>query len=245
MDKNSGNKQSNRIVVIGLDSADFYLIQKWVDEGHLPAMASLIARGSWGKLNSTADVGSNTVWPTFFTGTSPAKNYGFCIRRIKSGTYRVIDEPYANMIKREPFWLQLSRAGKRIAILDVPVTYPIEGLNGIHLVAWGVHGPCWHQDSWPPELIKEVISRFGSYPHSCPEIVSRYAEVNQMGEFYGELISGVKKKGSVSTYFLDQEAWDLFITVFAESHCAGHNLWYLMDENHPAYDSEIARTLGN
>jgi predicted AlkP superfamily phosphohydrolase/phosphomutase len=149
------------------------------------------------------------------------------------------------MIKREPFWLQLSRAGKRIAILDVPVTYPIEGLNGIYLVAWGVHGPCWHQDSWPPELIKEVISRFGSYPHSCPEIVSRYAEVNQMGEFYGELISGVKKKGSVSTYFLDQEAWDLFITVFAESHCAGHNLWYLMDENHPAYDSEIARTLSN
>ena len=76
MDKNNGYDQSNRVVVIGLDSADFYLIQKWINEGHLPAMASLMTRGCFGKLNSTADIGSGTVWPSFFTGASPARHCG-------------------------------------------------------------------------------------------------------------------------------------------------------------------------
>lgn len=33
--KNSRRKRSIRIVVIGLDSADYYLVQKWVNEGYL------------------------------------------------------------------------------------------------------------------------------------------------------------------------------------------------------------------
>ena len=72
MDKNSGRKQDSRVVVIGLDSADYYLVKKWVNERCLPTIASLISRGSWGKLDSTADIGSGTVWPSFFTGASPA-----------------------------------------------------------------------------------------------------------------------------------------------------------------------------
>ena len=193
MDKNSGKKRSNRVVVIGLDSADFYLIQKWVNDGHLPAMASLIARGCWGKLNSTAGLGSGTVWPSFFTGTSPAKHVGLGRRRLKPGAYRVIHKLYADQLKREPFWLQLSRAGRRIAILDVPITYPVVGLNGIQLVGWGAHSPNWHPDSWPANLIKEVISRFGSYPvPDCDEFIP--TGFYRLGEFYRTLISGIEKK---------------------------------------------------
>ncbi len=244
LDRNSGNKQSNRIVAIGLDSADFYLIQEWVNEGHLPTIASLMARGSWGKLNSTADIGSGTVWPTFFTGASPLKHGGLGRRRIKSGSYRVIYEPSADQIKREPFWLQLSRASRTIAVLDVPITYPIKELNGIQLVAWGAHFPNWHPDSWPPELIKEVTSRFGLYPApDDDEFIPK--GFHQLRDFYEALISGIKKKGLLSRYFLDQEDWDFFLTVFAEPHCVGHNYWHLIDENHPAYDSSIANRLGD
>ena len=247
MDKNSGRKQDSRVVVIGLDSADYYLVKKWVNERCLPTIASLISRGSWGKLDSTADIGSGTVWPSFFTGASPAKHRGLMLheRRLKPGTYRLIYEPsYADLIKREPFWLQLSRAGKRMAILDVPKTHPIKGLNGIQLMGWGVHSPSWHPDSWPPEIIEEVNSRFGSYPAPDDDEFTPKG-LSQLSKFYRELISGVEKKGLVSRYFLDQEAWDLYMTAFAETHCVGHNFWHLTDENHPEYDSELAKTLGD
>lgn len=242
-----GNRHSNRIVVIGLDSADYYLIKNWVNEGYLPTLASVIAHGSWGKIKSTADIGSGTVWPSYFTGSSPAKHRGLQLhaRRIKPGTYRLAYfPPHANLVKREPFWLQLSRAGKRIAVLDVPMTYPVEGLNGIQLVGWGAHSPQWHLDSWPPELIKEVITRFGSYPAPDDDELSPRG-LTQLSEFYTGLITGIERKGLISRYYLDQEAWDLFITVFAEPHCVGHNFWHLTDKNHPEYNSETAKTLGD
>jgi predicted AlkP superfamily phosphohydrolase/phosphomutase len=249
MNKNGGEKQGNpnRIVVIGVDSADFYLVQEWVSEGYLPAMASLIARGCWGKLNSTADIGSGTVWPSFFTGSSPAKHRGLHLhgRRIKPGTYRLAYfPPRANLLKREPFWLQLSLAGKRIAVLDVPMTYPIEGLNGIQLVGWGAHSPQWRPDSWPPEIINDVISSYGSNPAADDDEFTPKT-LDELSNFYTALTAGIEKKGLISRSFLDKEAWDLLITVFAESHCVGHNFWHLTDENHPEYDSESAKTLGD
>jgi len=246
MDKNGGNKQNPRIVVIGLDSADFYLIQNWINEGYLPTMASLITRGCWGKLKSTSDISSGTVWPSFYSGTSPAKHQGLGRHRLSLGTYHIIDAPYANLVKREPFWMQLSRAGKRIAIIDAPRTYPIEGLNGIQIVGWGAHAPNWHADSWPPELIKKIVSRFGHYPPpDCDEFIPRARKLNQHSEFCNLLISGIDKKGLVSKHFLDHENWDLFLTVFAEPHCIGHYFWHVMDKNHPAYNTKIDETLGD
>ena len=32
MDKNSESKKRNRIIATGLDSADYYLVQKWINE---------------------------------------------------------------------------------------------------------------------------------------------------------------------------------------------------------------------
>jgi len=120
MTKQSGDMKRNPIILIGLDSADPDLILKWSSEGHLPAISSLIKRGCWGKLNSTADISSGSLWPTFFTGTSPAKHgCYFGHMQLKSGTYRIYKRD-ADQIKRKPFWLWLSQAGKRLQF----VTYP-------------------------------------------------------------------------------------------------------------------------
>lgn len=236
--------KKNRLVVIGLDSADFYLIRKWMDEGHLPTLTSLAQRGIMQRLDSTADVGSDTVWPSFFTGTSPAKHNGFFSRRLKCGTYRLIFEPEATIVKREPFWMPLGRAGKRIILLDIPKTYPRRDLNAIQLVGWGNHAPGWHADSWPAEILKEVRDRFGNYPvQDCDRFVP--SGFRELSRFYQTLLSGIQKKASVSRHFLTQEDWDLLITVFGEPHCAGHNFWHLMDSHHPRYDRKSSETLGN
>ena len=246
MDKNGGTKQSSRLVVIGLDSADFDLIQKWVHEGHLPTIAGLMESGSWGTLRSTANVGSASVWPSFFSGVSPAKHCGLGRRRLKSGTYRIIHDRNARVIKRDPFWLQLSQAGKRIAVLDVPRTYPSDGFNGIQLVDWGTHDKDWGASSYPREYLKHIIDRFGPYPiPDFNEFLYTNTELSALSEFSKALISSVKKKELVSQYILEQESWDLFITVFSEPHGGGHLLWHLMDRDHPAYDSKIAQLLGD
>jgi predicted AlkP superfamily phosphohydrolase/phosphomutase len=244
MNKNNKGQKHNPIVVIGLDSADPDLILKWSSEGHLPKMRSLINRGCCGRLNSTAVISSGSLWPTFFTGTSPTKHGCFFgHRQLKTGTYQIYKKD-ADQIKREPFWVRLSQAGKRVAIFDIPQTYPINGLNGIQITAWGVEAPHWSMSSWPPEIIHEITSRFGTHPLAT-WYQMRPENIDECEGLYKKLILGIEKKGLVSTYLLDREPWDFFLMMFSEPHWAGHLLWHIMDDKHPAHDPQIAKTLKN
>lgn len=229
------------IIVIGFDGAEHHLIERWSDEGYLPTIASLMKRGCWGRLNSTGDISSGSVWPTFLTGVSPATHgifYGH--RELKRNTYQ-IHKKYANQIKRKPFWYWLSKAGKRIAIFDIPYTHPLKGLNGIQIVAWGAFAPSWRISSWPPELIKNIVTRFGSHPLAS-WYEKRLETINEYENFYERLISGVEKRGLISAYLLDQEPWDFFLMAFSEAHWAGHLLWHVMDDKHPDHNPQIAKT---
>lgn len=244
MNKNNKEQRRNPIVVIGLDSADPILIEKWSNEGYLPTITSLMNRGYWGRLNSTAVISSGSLWPTFFTGTSPAKHGCFFgHRQLKTGTYQIYKKD-ADQIKREPFWVWLSQMGKRVAIFDIPQTYPIKRLNGIQITAWGVEAPHWSMSSWPPELIQEIISRFGTHPLAT-WYQMRPEKINEFEELYKKLIWGIKKKGLVSTYLLNREPWDFFLIMFSEPHWAGHLLWHIMDDKHPAHNPQIAKPFKN
>jgi len=244
MSKSSANRNRDPIFLIGLDGAETSLVQKWSEEGYLPTISSLINRGCWGMLNSTGDICSGTVWPSFITGLSPIEHgvfYGH--REFKCGTYQIFKR-YADQTKGAHFWHWISRAGKRIAIFDVPHTYPLSGLNGIQIVSWGAFAPDWKVSSWPPELVKEVTTRFGKHPLSgwyerMPETVEEYEDL------YDKLISGVKKRAEISTYLLEKETWDIFLMVFSETHWAGHLLWHLVDDKHEFYKPNLPETIKN
>lgn len=237
-------KDPGRILAIGMDSADYHLIQKWMDMGRLPVLTSLAKRGSIQSLTSTADMGSGTVWPSFFTGTFPAKHNGFFSRRLENGTYRLMFKPEPYRLRRDPFWVPLCRAGKRMVVLDVPKTYPVKEVSGIQLSAWGAHSPSWHPDSLPRDILQTVNSLCGKYPvKDCDRFVP--TGFRELRRFYQTLIEGIQKKEAVSLHFLTREPWELFVTVFGEPHCAGHNFWHLMDPAHPRYDPESAAALGD
>jgi len=57
--------------MIALDAAEPTLIERWMDEGSLPNLARLRDRGSYGRLESSADWMAGSIWPTFHTGTTP------------------------------------------------------------------------------------------------------------------------------------------------------------------------------
>jgi predicted AlkP superfamily phosphohydrolase/phosphomutase len=231
----------NKLLIIGLDSADYFLINKWISEGHLPVISSLIKNGSFGKLDSSADIGSGTVWPTMFTGTSPAKHNSIGSRRMISGTYKIIRLGKENLLKRKPFWLYLK--DKKTALIDIPRFGPSK-VNGIHLVAWGAHSPGWIPSSYPKKFLKEVKLKFGKYPApDCDEFIPK--GIDQLKQFFNELVSGIQKKGELTRYYLKMNNWDLFISVFAETHCVGHNFFHLMNENNPLFERELADQLGD
>ena len=148
-------------------------------------------------------------------------------RQLRTGTYQT-HHFSPDDLKHPPFWKALSDAGFRVAVIDVPKSPITEGLNGIQVVDWGSHDPehpavrCW-----PPELSEEVTRRFGVDPvgqcYAADRGPKEYRDLRQ------RLIARISRKRELIEHFLQQGDWDLFLAVFSDSHCAGHQFWHLHD----------------
>ena len=233
-----------KLLVIGIDAANPTLLQQWAEEGVLPNIGSLLTRGLMGKTQSIEGFFVGSTWPSFYTSVSPARHGFHYLVQLRPGTYdlyRLADE---GMVKCDPFWRRLSEAGRRVAVLDVPLSRIEPSLNGIQTVEWGAHDAAYGFQTQPPQLAETITSRFGTYPwgSSC-DGVRKTADDYQL--FVDALVEGVRTKAELTTYFLQQGGWDFFMQVFTESHCVGHQCWHLHDTTHPAHDPSIAAAISD
>jgi predicted AlkP superfamily phosphohydrolase/phosphomutase len=235
---------STRVLLLEVDAGDRDLLLGWAQYGVLPNLQRLLQRGLWGPSLAVPGLYVGAVWPSFYTGVNPARHGVHSLAQLKPGTYEIVRCVVGDHVKREPFWNYLSRAGKRVAILDVPLSGISRDLNGIQMVEWGCHDANYGFRTWPPALADEVKARFGVHP----SIDSCNADRRTPAEFLAlrdRLVSGVRKKAELTRHYLKQESWDFFAQVFTESHCVGHQCWHLHDPNHPAHEPEFAAATGD
>lgn len=230
----------NRILAIGIDSAEPKLIEKWMNEGKLPFMQSLKDKGAWVRIKSTANWLSDTPWPTFYTGVNPGKHGYYSFLNIKRGTTE-IKRINARSCKYLPFWGQLSGSDKKVVIFDVPKTYPLEALNGIQLAAWGEEYPLMPTSCLPESFKDEFLKNFGSYQH-ITELVKPIKIAPEL-KIYNILMKNIKKKSRAIQDLLLQNNWDFFIAAFGEIHYANHQFFHHFDVNHWGHDSRKAKHL--
>jgi len=126
-------------MVIGMDSADYKLVSKWCDSGDLPVLQSIKEKGGYGRLISPAGMGDDATWASFYTAVSPARHGRYFGKTICNGSY---ETPFFcdGDLQHEPFWNALSRANRKVAIIDVPKCPSATPLNGIYVTDWHVHG---------------------------------------------------------------------------------------------------------
>ncbi len=228
-------KQKTRLLAIGLDAAEQSLIRRWMDSGELPTLAGLRERAVWGRTTNEPGLYTGAVWPTIFTGVSAARHGCYYYRQICNGTYRTAHF-HPDDLKYPPFWKALSDAGRRVAIVDVPKSMLTEDLNGIQVVDWGLHDPSLPTvRCWPPALAEEVTQRFGVDPVGQCDAADRSPA--QYQDLRDRLIARIDRKRSLIEYFLQQGDWDLFLTVFGDSHCAGHQFWHLHDHENQSHEA--------
>ena len=213
-------------------------------DGTLPTIRSLLSGGLVGDTMSVEGLYVGSTWPSFYTGVNPARHGFHRLTQIEPGTYEFYRCYPGEFIKREPFWNRLSRAGRRVAILDVPLSGISEGLNGIQIVEWGSHDAVYGFQTWPRELQPEVTRRFGNHPlGTCCDSDGRSAR--DFCRFRDHLIEGVRKKTELTLHYLEEDDWDFFAQVFTEGHCAGHQCWHLHDPAHPNHDRNMVSLTGD
>lgn len=234
-----------RLLVLGIDAASPELLQRWMGDGSLPHLAALAARGVTGRVASVEGFFVGATWPSFQTGLGPAGHGLHYLAQVRPGTYdyhQPFDAP--DGVLGEPFWTTLSRAGKRVAVLDVPLSRLDPALEGIQTVEWGGHDAIFGFATHPPAFAEEVRSRFGLHPQG-PVCDGQRDTAAQWEDFIGRLEQGSQLKGALTRAVLARGEWDCLIQVFTEAHCAGHQAWHLHDATHPAHDPALAAAVGD
>ena len=233
-----------KLLVLGIDAASPVLLEAWIADGTLPNLAALAKRGLVGRTRGIEGFFVGSTWPSLYTGTNPAR-HGFHYQvQLARGSYRLEDRALGAFVERDPFWRVLSRAGQRVAVLDVPLAKLEAELNGVQVVEWGGHDSFFGYSTTPPELASQIESRFGRHPVGASCDVERKLPQDYL-EFKTSLEEGVRRRAQWSRELLDRGGWDLFMTVFTESHCVGHQCWHLHDAAHPAHDPATAAITGN
>ncbi|MBL8801122.1 MAG: tetratricopeptide repeat protein [Planctomycetes bacterium] len=136
-----GASDEPRAVVIGVDGADWKLIDALVAQGELPHFAGLIRRGVRGDLATLSDIPlSPVIWTSVATGKSAAKH---------GVTWFLVDQPDGSRApvrstnrQCDALWNIADRAGVATAVVGWWASFPAEPLERglIASDALGFHG---------------------------------------------------------------------------------------------------------
>ena len=85
----TSNASPGRILVLGLDSGDAELIERWCDEGHLPNLAALREQGVWSRIGTTAEVMHVSGWASLYTGATPGGHGMYHAYQVREGEQEV------------------------------------------------------------------------------------------------------------------------------------------------------------
>ena len=216
-----------KLLIIGIDGATFNLIRPWSDEGHLPNLKRLIDGGVSGDLASTLPPVTSPAWPTFMTGCNPGKHGVFDFIQPSGSDFKLVN---ATRIKQPTLWQRLSDAGYKVGVLNVPVTYPPQPLNGF--MVSGILSPKNERISYPVDLIQRYESEMGPY-RVAPNI--QYKSGNEAA-FIEDIYSLIRSHGDWALHLMDREPWDVLMVHFISLDIMMHALWRFMDKQHPRYE---------
>ena len=120
---------SRRALVIALDGTTFDLIGPWLDDGSMPNLARLRDEGASGPLESILPPVTAPAWCSFMTGKNPGKHGVFEFFLREPGGFEEI--PVSSRLRAGPaLWDLLGDAGRKVLVVNVPVTYPVKPVNG-------------------------------------------------------------------------------------------------------------------
>jgi len=215
-----------KLLIIGIDGATFDLILPWVEAGYLPNLGRLIGEGVHGNLASTLPPVTSPAWPTFMTGCNPGKHGVFDFIRPSGSDFSLVN---STNIKQPTIWQRLSAAGYRVGVLNVPVTYPPQEINGFMIS--GILSPKGGQICYPADLISRYEDQLGDY-RIAPNIQFK-AGIEE--EYIEDIRALIRAHGDWALRLLEDEPWDVMMVHFIALDIMMHALWRFMDHSHPRY----------
>jgi predicted AlkP superfamily phosphohydrolase/phosphomutase len=223
----SARRGAARVCCIGLDGTPFSLLQRMLADGIMPNLAALAREGSLRRMTSVYPWVSSVAWTTIQTGVNPAKHgiYGFVDRDPQTLKTYI---PLANRIRTPSVWDRLGQAGKRVIVLNVPVTYPATPVNG--MLVSGFLAPTLNERAVYPATLLPTLEQLGYRIDSDP-VLARQDRDKALDDLHDAL----DKRARTFLHLLEYEPWDFFLGVIMETDRLHHFFFEPMERDDPIY----------
>ena len=229
-----------RVMVIALDGATWNLAHPWMEAGFMPNLARLVADGVSAVMLSELPPSSVPNWPAFMTGKNAGKHGClWWLRRDATGHLNRVPID-SQSVYGDTIWSYLSSHGKKVLVQNVPVTYPVEPVNGVMIS--GLLTPRSAEDFVYPDSLKtDVDTAVGGY-QIYPQ--GGYGRGRERA-FLNALITNIRQHTQAADFLLRTQVWDFFILVLGPTDEGSHKYWHYLDPDHHLHHPEEAAKFGD
>jgi predicted AlkP superfamily phosphohydrolase/phosphomutase len=230
------------VLIVGLDGATFDLMLPWIDEGHLPNLAKLLRSGSRSRLESTIPPITPCAWSSFMTGKNPGKHglFDFVEPDREGAGFRFTNASFRD---GESLWACLSRHGRRVGVVNVPMTYPPEPVNGF-LIS-GLDTP--HELSsymYPVEIRHELKAAGIRYRIDQQHLGSMRTDDRRRQQLL-DIFSAESARTAAFRLLSANRPANFKMIVYGATDQVQHHFWHFMDKSHDKHDPEGAKHFGD
>lgn len=255
------------VLFVGLDGADWQLLDPYLRNGVMPNLAALAKEGRTGVLTTIQPPLSPLVWTTMMTGASPLE-HGILdfTRRNPRHPETGAEEPITREERRVPaVWNLADLEGRSSAVFGMWATWPAEPVRGLMVAdrffsftsrdrpPGIVHPP--DRESWARETLDRVERETGYDDlHEYLPGLDRaaYDEALARPDPYGHPVSALRRilietraYDTLARSWLEEQTPDLTILYFQGTDTIGHVFAPLSDRRVPElYFAEVDRLLG-
>jgi len=218
-------RKRTKVIVIGLDGATFDVIYPLVQRGKLPTFSFLLKKGCSARLKSVYPRWSAPAWVSLVTGKNPGKHSVFSFLRLKpdGGVEGVVS---SRCIRGETIWDILSTNGKKVVIINVPVTYPPKPVNGIMIS--GFLTPSSSCDFTYPRWLKDMLKDYKIDVADAFKRTIVSLPYEDLAKLYRELTEVLESRRRLVKRLIKALDWDFFMVVFMVLDRAQHFFWHTL-----------------
>ena len=219
-------RRKTKVLVVGWDGGSFNVLDVMMRKGLMPHLSSLIENGVRANFVSTTPPITAPAWTSLRTGKRPDNHgiFSFFKSPRKSLEIRDIERHTAQSIQVNTLWNILNSNERKVCVIDMPFTDPVEQIDGIivsGMMTRGKRGVLTH----PVNLRDELIKVFPDYFNKTLS-----DGINVSVAFIEHLIDTLRWKEELDIYLMKRYEWDSFITVFSAVDILQHYFWRFIDD---------------